>query len=259
MGTEEYFFRTEEEALESTKPSKPLVELLQAVNDNESLRNAPFRFTDGPARVRNGVLGPKNQELLVDIAAQFRIRPQDLQRGLVETINSSAYTTGAAQRPGRARKLDFFHLHALTASIALTVLSVQDWISIEDKARLVEWKGRLDLVWYAASGAVKLRLKDITNYVPDRSAGYDWETLFQAVLRTHDDGHLIKAVRALKNGEEYSKHVNTDDEDVFPIQGDSWFKIAQMAYDSTVDRDIMEKWIWGVGFDEGWTHVPDLE
>jgi hypothetical protein len=49
MGTEEYFFRTEEEALKSTKPSKPLVELLHAVNDNESLRIAPFGFTDVPA------------------------------------------------------------------------------------------------------------------------------------------------------------------------------------------------------------------
>ena len=259
MGTEEYLFRAEQEAAKSTRCSKPLVELLRSVHDNESLRNAPFGFTDGPARVRHGVLGPKNQPLLVDIAAQFRIKLGDLERGLAETINSSAYTAGAAQRPGKARKLDFFHLHAVTASIALTVLSEQDWIAREDKARLVEWKGRIDLMWYAASGAVELRREDITNYIPDRSAGYNWQTLFQAVLKTHDDGHLIKVVRALKNGEEYSNKVNTDDKKVFPIQGDSWLKIAQMAYDSTVDRDIMEKWIWGVGFDEGWAHIPALE
>lgn len=256
MGTEDYLFRTEQEAVKSTRYSKPLVELLRAVHENESLRNAPFGFSTGPERVRDGVLGPKHQPLLVDIAAQFRVEPEDLKRGLAETINSSAYTTGAAQRPGKARKLDFFHLHAVTASISLTVLSEQDWITLEDRARLVEWKGRLDLMWYAASGAVELRLEDISNYIPDRSAGYDWQTLFQAVLKTHDDGHLIKAVRALKNGEEYSKKANTDDEKLFPIQGDSWLKIAQMAYDSTVDQDIMEKWIWGVGFDEGWAHVP---
>ncbi|KIW05304.1 uncharacterized protein PV09_03829 [Verruconis gallopava] len=258
MGTEDYFLQAEREASISKNSSKPLIKLLKAVHDNQDLRAAPFGFATGPERVRNGILSPKNQSLLVDIAAQFRVAPEDLNQGLAETINSAAYMTGAAQRPGKARKLDFFHLHTLTASIALTVFSKLDWISQEDKVRLVEWKGRLDLVWYAASGAVELRLDDITNYTPDRSAGYDWETLFKAVLKTHDDGHLIKAVRALKNGEEYSKTVNTDDEEVFPVRNNSWFKIAQMVYDSTVDRDIMEKWIWGVGFDEGWEHVPNL-
>jgi questin oxidase-like protein len=264
MGVESYFIRSVQEAARSTKPNKPLAQLIHAVRTNEALRNAarPFTtgsFTDGPARVRDGVLSSNNQALLADIAAQFRVKPQDLERGLVETINSSAYTTGAAQRPGKARKIDFFHMHSVTASIPLTVLVRQPWISITDKIRLVEWKGRLDLVWYAASAAVELRLEDVVNYSPGPSTGMDWNALYRAVLTVHDDGHLVKLVRGLKHGEEISKPFENEGAESFPIKGDSWLKIAQMAYDSTVGRPILEKWIWGVGFDENWANVPKLE
>lgn len=258
MGTEPYLFRSEQEAAKSVKPNAPLVQLLHAIRANESLRNAAHGFTDGPARVRDGVLGPENQKLLIDLAAQFRVQPEDLERGLAETVSSSAYTTGAAQRTGKARKIDFFHMHAVTASLPLTVLLQQPWISLADKVRLVEFKGRIDLVWYAASGAVELRLDDIIHYRPDKSAGMDWTALFRAVLTEHDDGHLAKLVRALKGGEILQKSFDNESDDAFPVKGDLWLKIAQMGYDSTADRDILEKWIWGVGFDEGWANVPAL-
>jgi hypothetical protein len=259
MGMETFFVQAEEAAKRSKKSQQSLVNLLKEVRANDDIRNAPEAFTDGPTRVRDAVLKPGNLEQIVDIAAQFRVQPEDLKLRLAETINSSAYTTGAAQRPGKARKIDFFHMHAVTASIALRVLSEQHWIDHADKARLVEWKGRADLVWYAASAAVELRLEDITTYQPEGSSRWDWSTLFKAVLKVHDDGHLAKLIRALKNGEEYSKGAEPDDKEAFPIQGDSWLKIAQIAYDSTVDREIEEKWIWGVGFDTFWEHVPDLK
>ena len=259
MGIENFFVQAEARSKEMSLPQQSLVKLLATVRANEDLRNAPEAFTDGPTRVREAILKSGNLEQIVDIAAQFRVKPEDLELRLAETINSSAYTTGAAQRKGKARKIDFFHMHAVTASIALRVLSEQSWIDLADKARLVEWKGRLDLVWYAASAAVELCLEDITHYQPDRSAGWDWSTLFQAVLKVHDDGHLAKLVRALKHGEDYSKNLDVDDKERFPIRGDSWLKIAQIAYDSTAGRDIEEKWIWGVGFETFWSHVPDLE
>jgi hypothetical protein len=258
MGIEEFFIHSEREARGSSKTKQPLVKLLYAVHASETLRNAPNGYPDGPSRVREGVLGPKTHDEIVQIASQFQVTPQDLKRGLAETTNTSAFTTGAAQRPGKARKVDFFHMHAVTASIALTVLLEQEWISIEDKVRLVEWKGRLDLVWYAASRAVDLRIEDIDNYVASRSAGMSWEGLFQAVLKVHDDGHLAKLIRALFNGERVSRSVSNQEHNILIIKDDSWLKIAQMAYDSTVDREIEEKWIWGVGFDEYWENVPAL-
>ncbi|KAL4942085.1 hypothetical protein BDV06DRAFT_170062 [Aspergillus oleicola] len=65
-------------------------------------------------------------------------------------ISVCANLVGSVLRPDRKRKLDFFIMHAVTSSIFCRVLIRQDWIKLEDRRRLVEWKGRLDLAWYAA-------------------------------------------------------------------------------------------------------------
>lgn len=260
MGIETFLRRSEKEAGRSRgeEPGKPLMQLLHGVRENATIRDAAHGFQDGPSRVRDGVLGVAGQDI-VSLAAQFRVDSQGLERALAEVINCSAYITGSAQRPGKARKLDFFHLHNATASLFVTALVRQPWISTGTKVRLVEWKARLDLVWYAASGAVELYIDDVINYTPARSVGMDWTALCQAVNVVHDDGHLAKFVRALKNGQETSRPFECGEgADAFPVKGDMWLKIAEMAYDSTVDLPIEKKWIWGVGFDENWAGVPEL-
>lgn len=169
--------------------------------------------------------------------------------------------SGCTQRPGKVPKIDFFHMHAVTSSIFLTVLIKQPWISTETKVRVVEWKGRLDLVWYAASGAAELRIEDVKDYEGSPSAHMTWSALYQAINVMHDDGHVAKFVRALKNGEEVSKPFeHGDGAEAFPIKGDMWLKLARMAYDSTLDIVPSEaKWVWGTGFDQAWARVPSKE
>ncbi|KUJ13617.1 uncharacterized protein LY89DRAFT_687637 [Mollisia scopiformis] len=253
-----FFNHSEQLASQSaTAPSKTLVQLLQEIRANDKLHYSA-RLPDGPVRVRDGVIGRAGKEIAA-LAAQFRVNPEDLERSTAEAINVAAYTAGAAQRAGKARKIDFFHMHNVTSSLFLTVLIKQPWISIADKVRVVEWKARLDLVCYAASSAAELHIEDVTNYKATKSAGLDWASLYKVVNEAHDDGHVAKFVRALKNGEEVSKPFEHGEGSVaFPIKGDSWFKIAQLSYDSTLDIPVDDKWIWGVGFDPLWARIPPL-
>jgi hypothetical protein len=256
MSIERYILDCEQEALKIAVSQRPLVALYQDLNSSESIRAASRGFGDGVSRVRDGILGCSSKEL-VEIAAQFRVRAPNLQRAFAETTNVSAYASGAAKRPRKEHKIDFFHMHGVTASVLLDVFLRQSWISLEDKIRLVERKGRVDLLWYAASGAVDLNHSAIANYTAHLSAGSDWDALYKAVVKEHDDGHLAKFVRALKHGQTISQPFESSDEGgAFPVKGNEWLAIAQLGYDSTAGKPIEQKWVWGAGFDECWELVP---
>lgn len=259
-GIDVFLINSEQEALKSgrARPNKSLVELLHEVRENDTIHHAAH-WDDFGNKVKKGVLGRAGQEMAT-LAAQFCVDSETLERKTAEMINCCAYISGAAQRSGKARKIDFFHMHAVTSSIFLTVFLRQLWISDETKMRLVEWKGRLDLVWYAASAAAELRVQDIDDYKGGPSADMDWTALYRAITAAHDDGHVAKFVRALKNGEEVSKAFEYGPgAEAFPVKGDMWLKLARMAYDSTLDVVPLEaKWVWGTGFDQSWAKVPTL-
>jgi len=139
-----FFQRSERLARSGSVPAKPLVELYEQVRANNKIRTAA-RLQDGAFRVRDSVLARAMDEI-VPLAAQFQVSPDDLERGTAEMISCAAYCASAAQKPGKMRKIDFFVMHNVTCSMFLTVLVREPWIRIEDKVRLVEWKGRLDLV-----------------------------------------------------------------------------------------------------------------
>ncbi|KAF2648479.1 hypothetical protein K491DRAFT_708672 [Lophiostoma macrostomum CBS 122681] len=245
MAIEEFLSRTEQEARTSTRPKKPLVQLYQDLHSIAEVRANVQGFTDGASRVRDGVIG-RSSHHIVPIAAQFRLAAGDLDHGLAETTNVSAFATG-----------DFFHMHGVTASILLEVFLKQSWIPEADKVRLLERKARVDLVWYAASGAVELRHETVKEYSPQANHGLGWDELYEKVVKEHDDGHLAKLVRALRNGQELSKPFEKgSDSEAFPIKGKEWLKIAQLGYESTANRPIEQKWVWGAGFEECWGLIP---
>jgi hypothetical protein len=240
-------------------PEKPksLVELLSEVRNNKTIYEAP-RWEERWNRMRNGIMDRASGEL-APIAAQFRIRPEDLERRTAEMISAATYIAAASQRPGRKRKIDFFLMHAVTSSIFFTVLIKQDWIKLEDRIRLVEWKGRLDLAFYAFCHCPILYKEAITEYYDDYTKNMNWTELYAAVNKEHDDGHVAKFVRALRNGENAVKpYEDGDSSDYFPVKGEMWVKIARMALNSTRDLRTEFKWIQGTGFDEAWTR-PDLQ
>jgi hypothetical protein len=243
------------------KPA-PLADLVRAVRDNEAIRTAP-RWTDFGNKMRDGVVG-RALEDMSSIAARFVIRPEDdrevLERRTAEMISVAALMAGAAQREGRKRKIDFFYMHTVTSSIFFTVLVRQDWIALRDRVRLVEWKARLDLAWYAVSGSPPLDEQAISAYSggPESDAR-GWAELFEAVRQEHDDGHAAKFIRALKNGEDVCRKYAEDPEwkAYFPVRGDMWLKLARMCQDTTTGLPTDLKWVPFTGFEQPWKR-PDL-
>ncbi|KAG7287776.1 hypothetical protein NEMBOFW57_007291 [Staphylotrichum longicolle] len=256
------FFRQSEElaaaAAASNTPPKSLLSLYTEARATDKIRTAA-KVQEGPVRVREGVIGRAGAEIAA-LAAQWRVGAHTeaaLQRATAEAINLAAYSAGGAHRAGKARRVDFFHMHNVNASIFLTVFNRLPWLSLADKVKLVERKARLDLVWYAAGAAPELKLEWIEGYAPTSSKGLDWAGLYQVVNTAHDDGHVAKFVRAIKNGEEVSRQYEKGEgsEDL-PVKGEAWFKLAQLAYDSTLGLGPDDKWIWGAGFDPLWNAVP---
>lgn len=243
------------------EPRAPLVELYHEMRTNHTIATAA-RVSDGPWRVRDGVLGRAREEM-ARLAAQFRVKPteEDVERATAEMISCASWICATAHKSGKERKIDFFLMHSVTSSLFSTVLGRQPWISLADKARLVEWKTRLDLVLFAACGAPELRDENLADYEPVASKGMDWRQLYRALNGHHDDGHVAKFVRAIKNGEQVAARFEKEPgaEHTFPVKGDAWLKVAQICFDSTTPfHTIEKKWVWGVGFDAMWSEVPDF-
>ena len=256
QGTDPFFIDAEKLANDSAYEKHNLVDLFKEARANETIRTAAHWDDFAVSKMKVGVLGRSLKEM-TQLAAKFRVAPEELEERTAEMISCCAYLACAGQREGKMRKIDFFYMHAVTSSIFLTVLTRQPWISREEKARVVEWKCRLDLVWYASCGIPELDGRNISEYKAGPADGMDWNTLYKAVNAMHDDGHVAKFVRALKNGEEVSQPFEKDSA-AFPVQGDMWLRAARMAYDSTVNIKQEAKWVPFVGFDQAWARVPAL-
>ncbi|KAF2133653.1 hypothetical protein P153DRAFT_382081 [Dothidotthia symphoricarpi CBS 119687] len=248
-------------AYPSIKP-KSMLELVNEVRASDTIRNAP-KWTDFGNKMRDGVVGRAGEEMS-SLASQFRIRAdeEDLERRTAEMISTCAYFAGAAQDKSKAStrkiKIDFFYMHAVTSSLFFTVLSCQNWIKLEDRVRLVEWKARLDLAWYAVAGSAVLDGSAISGYSSPESDGMGWAELFDAVNKEHDDGHAAKFLRALKNGENVANRFEQGDwEAYFPMKGDMWLKLARMCQDTTKGLPTDLKWVPFTGFEQPWKR-PDL-
>lgn len=134
------------------------------------------------------------------------------------------YYTGGAQNPAKRIKFDFFYMHCLNCAIFLPTFLAQPWLSTENKIRILEWKGRMDLLIYASRGCAEPRPDDIKNYKPSKS----WGDIFTSVAgHGGDDGHAAKLVRLLAYGEKACKPY--EGKDGFPVTGDMWIKLGNMG------------------------------
>ena len=200
---------------------------------------------------------------MISLAAQFRVKPEQLKEKTAEMIDTCAYFMGGAQWPGKEVKFDFFYMHSMNASIFFSAFLGQDWMKIEDKTRLLEWKGRMDLAMYASRGCPELRLEEVTGYKSRRDWG--WEEIVREVDGLRDDGHAPKLIRALRNGED--KCQEFESREGFPIKGNMWLQLARMTIDSVQGPSDVEhyheqgqrtiKWVRNAGFEKAWEEVPD--
>lgn len=128
-------------------------------------------------------------------------------------------------------------MHAVTSSIFFSAFNSVSFLSRAQKARLLEWHGRYNLILYASRRSPQLLLEEITEYVPKRLGSDDskWEGIFQRLfdLDAREDGHAVKFGRALAHAEQVCKEY--EGEDWAKIKGSMWLKIGNMVIDSVED------------------------
>ncbi|KAL9118256.1 MAG: hypothetical protein Q9187_005201 [Circinaria calcarea] len=231
-----------------TNDAHSLVDLLDQVRADRKLSSAA-RWDDGN-KIRDGILARASDEM-INYASQWNVSIDELQPRTAEMTNAAAYFTGGAQHPPKQIKFDFYYMHCVNASIFYSSFLNQHWISDANKARLLEWKGRLDLCMYASRRSPQPLLEEIVNYRPKEalSSSGSWEKIFDRVKEHEDDGHASKFIRALAHGKEICEPY--EESGRFRIKQAMWSQLANMVIDSV--EDTGDTWVRSAGFDEAWT------
>jgi hypothetical protein len=250
-----HFFRGIQAAERSftDKPSRPMIDLIREIEHNEAIRSAPC-WGDG-SWIDDNPLGKAPEELW-KIAAQWKVSPEELEFKTAEMINVCTFYTATAQRPDKQQKLDFFLIHDVNCSIFFSALLEKDWMSGEDKARLLEWKGRFDIVAYAARGSPRVLIDEVVDYQPKKPE-MGWEQLFKRANAFLDDSHVTKLLRALANGERVSR--DYEERADFPMKQSMFLQTAHIALDSTEEALYPDRWVKGAGFEQQWAKFKDRE
>ena len=93
------------------------------------------------------------------------------------------------------------------------------------KLRLLEWKGRSDLLIYVMFGSPELHVDEIARY----PAKQDWETVFsRSVTHPQADAHVAKFVRAVAHAQTVCRPFEGRGL-AMPISGDLWVRIANIG------------------------------
>jgi hypothetical protein len=131
---------------------------------------------------------------MLKYATQWVVTPENLEQKTREMINGVVYYTAAAQRPPKQVKFDFYYMHAVNCSIFYPTFNKLEWLSTENKVRLMQWKGWLDFALYASRRSPELLLEEISTYVPaklEKGEG-EWPGIFERLAELMDDGHSAK-------------------------------------------------------------------
>lgn len=146
------------------------------------------------------------------------------------SIRRSSCVTGNITDFKSSSRYDFYYMHCVNCSIFFDAFLQQSWISNENKARLLEWKGRIDLCMYTSRRSPDPLIDEIVNYKPKIPGS--WDKVFERVQKHPEDGHASKLVRALAHGEAICKPYENDPK--FRIQGDMWLQLGHMGNQSVL-------------------------
>ncbi|RAL66339.1 hypothetical protein DID88_006008 [Monilinia fructigena] len=244
-----YLFDVEKKAQPG---DKTIPQLLDEIRADKKLSTAA-EWEDGN-KIQDGILERAPDEM-VKYASQWTVGQGNLEAKTAQMANSAVYFTAAAQRPPKQVKFDFYYMHCVNSSIFFTSFNKQDFLTEAQKARLLEWKVRLDLAMYASRHSPELLLEEISGYVPKllEAGDSEWSGLFQRLFEFADDGHAVKLGRAVAHAQVISQ--DYEGEDWAKIKDFMWLKIGNMVVDSV--EDTGETWARSVGFDEAWSKYED--
>ncbi|KAJ5831991.1 hypothetical protein N7474_000302 [Penicillium riverlandense] len=240
-----FFLPAEKMANSTATPGqKSLLEILGEIRADKALTES-VQWGDAN-KIRDGVL-TRAPERMLSYAAKYRVAGDRMNEALADMINTVVYYTSAAQRPTKEIRIDFFYIHCVNSTIFFSKIIDLPFLDEAAKVRMLEWKGRLDLLMYVSRGAPDLLPSEVTKY----PAKDDWATVFsRSITHPGDDGHLAKLARAVAHGQRVCQPFESQQK--MPISGDMWLKIGNMAVDSTIAEDERPMWIRSTGFDEAW-------
>jgi hypothetical protein len=242
----------EKTAAENRQPSKSLVELLQEIQNDEELKNATIWGESPP--FRKGIMG-RGLVPMIKYTSQFTVDESELDAKKIEVLEAAgsyskisscfsfryfqrillrcfwtAYICGAAQRPSKEIKIDFLGMHGVNATILVSAILEQSWLSIQNKGRLLEWVGRFLLALYSSNHVAPLYVSEVSDYIPKKSAlGSEgsWENIISRAVDVSDDGHVAKLIRALAFGEKACD--GWEEKTPLIIKGKMWRQIGSMS------------------------------
>ncbi|KAI1487490.1 hypothetical protein F5X96DRAFT_649724 [Biscogniauxia mediterranea] len=247
-----FIHASEEAAKSASTPMPRITSLLDAVRADKQLSTSCTM--DELTKIDGGHFSKVGDEA-VKIASQVKVNPDELEERTVEMYNTSIYEgAAAALRPGKDAKFDFFLIHHINVCPIFLVLNGQEWISTADKARMLEWKIRLDLIQYAVRRCPPLSLDSIASYVPRDGKLVSESNLLRRLHALEDDGHVSKLFRAVRIGRDISKKYE-DKEWLMIKDEDLWTKIEHMVIDSAESPG--PRMVRFAGMDEAWDEVHD--
>ncbi|RAH72929.1 questin oxidase family protein [Aspergillus aculeatinus CBS 121060] len=224
-------------------PTKTLMEIMDEMRASQTLREAAVH---GDSEVfADGILKRAGAEV-IRACSQWTVPEDKIRERLVEMINTAIYWTATAQHPQKQLKLDFFFIHAVNLAIFFQAFTDLPYLSPANKARLLEMKGRTDLLIWASRKMPEPQPRDVLEY----PIHMGWPEIFaQSYLHPSDDGHLSKFVRTVAAAEQLCRPQESTWD--LPVRGDMWLQIGNMAVDSVgiVSEDM---WVRGSGFEESW-------
>ncbi|KAK4251073.1 hypothetical protein C7999DRAFT_11147 [Corynascus novoguineensis] len=292
LPTEEYIRSQSSDG--ALPPSSSLLEVLHSLAADPAIASG-VKSTDPFNKIPDGLLKRVSGEQLAPYLARFRVTDDTitttpetatlLQRKMADVMQTCAYVTGAAQRPGKREAIDFVLLHTVTLSVFYPVFLALDWLSAANKARLLEVAARVSAVMYVGCACPPLYAERVREYEPKRPQD-GWPELFHRSVIYEDEGHVAKMIRALYSVEQLGDPVVAG----FPIAKEDFVRIAHMTVDSverafepdnrshhrmpeaiakaTTERvgqggEMVTKnqmrWVFYGGLDKAWDWVPDLE
>ncbi|KAM0322208.1 hypothetical protein ACHAQA_009699 [Verticillium albo-atrum] len=228
-----------------------LLSMFDSLSADSTLRSAVC-FTDNN-KIQDGVLQRAKEPMLAALG-QVHVDQNELDERTAEMLHTIIYVaSSAAIHPPHHVKYDFFLMHHVNSAIFYLTINKQSWITQSDKARLLEWKIRMDLVEYVARGCPKISLEAITSYTPKRPSGASVRDIGLTLQDFGDDGHAIKQARANALCHELMKKY--DDKAWAILKGDDiWRKIQFMTVDAVEGPGVL--YVRSGGLEEVWKDVP---
>ncbi|KAI8633674.1 hypothetical protein F5Y19DRAFT_461999 [Xylariaceae sp. FL1651] len=264
----EYLRGAEALASEAKESPLPLADIIDMEREDEKIRTASSlefhtqvrkhsgRWAMDKELARDGILPNAKAEIL-RLAARWRVDPDDVEQATAELINTAVYIVAGAQLPPYECAFDFYLLHCLTASIGHASFLRESSMTKGQKARLLEYTGRICMLTYAGMGCPQLRLDYLCSH-RSKLPKQGWTEVFDRACYHEDDGHMSKMIRSTMLAEELSSPYNHLRE--FRVKKDMFLTAGIAMIDSGSKQPMTWTKHWdfvrGAGYPEAWTRFP---